>query len=452
MTEIETIAKAPVTLKRFAWMGISFLMPQVWALGKHQGDFDEGSFRIDDLLQERISCMWKRVKSPDINKFVENQIKDAARGAKKRKIEFHSTRNLRSVSGNGEMFSWESDMVAYNLCIAEPGNRSRLILVRIIEKPGENIRPLVDRLADSLQVDEGQQEFLWCLFGLDIFLPREMIPADFDFRTGSIRLSFERPDERLDLEKLSPANMITGDLSLFDWVQSTKRKQLSRYHFSGDEEQIHGHEGGHFTGKVSKIFARGFKNFQLLFWICEKENRLCSIFHQYRNPDKRQLSYDIDSFRCHRDSAAPETVEAALDEGGKLPAATPVAPTGKNSLTRSQMLSSIPIRNEAVQWTEKDGEVEIQCELKIRFGESIFKKIFGVEKGKKFFLDSIGGFVWRSIDGKRSMKELVDMLAEEYRLEQAEAHAALLVFLRSMMKRRLIGLYVPEDLGSLNEK
>lgn len=58
-------------------------------------------------------------------------------------------------------------------------------------------------------------------------------------------------------------------------------------------------------------------------------------------------------------------------------------------------------------------------------------------------LDDVGTFVVKHMDG-RSMEELSTLLADHYRLTSREAQAALTVFIKSLLQRRLVtldGLY-----------
>jgi len=446
----DTLPATEVSLKRFAWMGISFLIPETWALGRYQGTFNEGTLRIDDLVQERITLMWKRVRDPDLDLFVERHLKETEKQSKKHKLPFEYQRGLRALPGGGELFWWKSDLEAYSFCFREGKKDARLVFFRLLARPDENLRTAAEAIAESVELDKGQKDLRWTVYGLDIRLPREMIPADFSFKTGCVRLSFERPGERLDVEKFGPADVIMQGMSLFDWLQSVKRKVLLPYDFTGETEKIQGHSGGHFRGKSKKRWTRGFKRFDYWGWECDRENRLFCILHQYKDRDKTEFKFDLSKIWCHLPVGAEATKRVELpplEFREPLPQFLNRGRQCKKTVSRGQMLTSVPVRNEAVNWEEKNGQVEIVCDLRLRWGGKFFQRMAGVEQGKRFSLDEMGGYVWQCVDGTKNVRELVDMLAQKYKLEQVEAHAALLAFLRNMMKKRLIGLYVPESHG-----
>lgn len=447
MNDTET-RQYEVALKRFAWMGISFLIPETWALGKYQGTYDQGMLRIDDLVQERITLLWKRVRETDVAHFVETHLQETEKQAKQNRLPFESQRNLRRLQGGGELFWWKSDVEAYNVCVREGKENARLALLRILAAPGEQMRALTESIAESIEMDKGGKEIRWAVYGLDLRLPRSMIPTDFSFKTGGVRLTFDSPNERLAIEKFAPANVIMQGLSLFDWLQSFKRKELSAYNFTGDAEKVQGHSAAHFHGKARSRWTRGFRNFEYWGWVCDRENRLLSFLHQMKRPDKSVMKFDLGKVWCHLPAGAESAKKVRIGDpafGSPLPSATGEKRTGAKGLNRVRMLLAIPVRNEAVRWHEMEGQVEIEYDLHLRWGGAWLKRLMGADKARRFTLDEMGGFVWQMIDGTRNVRELVDRLAEKYKLEQVESHAALLAFLRNMMKKRLVGLYVPEE-------
>ncbi len=437
-----------VALKRFAWMGISFLMPETWALGKYQGTFDQGMLRIDDLVQERITLLWRRLHDADVERFVETHLKETEKQAKQNKLPFESQRNLRRLHGGGELFWWKSDVEAYNICVREGKQDARLALLRILTAPGERMKPLAEAIAESIEMDGDAKEIRWAVYGLDLRLSRTMIPTDFSFKTGGVRLTFESPNERLDVEKFAPASVIMQGLSLFDWLQSFKRKTLSSYEFTGDSEKIQGHSGAHFRGKSRSRWTRGFRRFDYWGWVCDRENRLLCFLHQVKKPDRSVMKFDLAKVWCHLPPGADPPKKVSVAETASavpMPLKQPGNLKGKKGLTRAHMLSAVPVRNEAVRWKEMEGQVEIAYDLHLRWGGALLKRLMGADKERRFTLDEMGGFVWQMIDGTRNVRELVDTLAQKYRLEQVESHAALVAFLRNMMKKRLVGLYVPQE-------
>lgn len=57
-----------------------------------------------------------------------------------------------------------------------------------------------------------------------------------------------------------------------------------------------------------------------------------------------------------------------------------------------------------------------------------------------FTLNETGAFIWEHIDGKRSVKDLIESLVKEYNTDQQTASADLLSFLEEMKKYLIIKL------------
>lgn len=59
---------------------------------------------------------------------------------------------------------------------------------------------------------------------------------------------------------------------------------------------------------------------------------------------------------------------------------------------------------------------------------------------KKLQLDALGTEVWDLIDGRRSVRKIIQRFAETHRLHPREAEVSVTRFLRELGKRGLIGL------------
>jgi hypothetical protein len=59
---------------------------------------------------------------------------------------------------------------------------------------------------------------------------------------------------------------------------------------------------------------------------------------------------------------------------------------------------------------------------------------------KTFELDDLGKHVWDGCDGKTSVRQVIRSLASRYHLNEREAEVATLAFLRTLMRKGLIGI------------
>lgn len=63
---------------------------------------------------------------------------------------------------------------------------------------------------------------------------------------------------------------------------------------------------------------------------------------------------------------------------------------------------------------------------------------------KTFELDAVGLFVWETIDGRTTVQQIVERVAERFRLNLRMAQVPTLQFLRTLMSKGLIGM-APES-------
>jgi hypothetical protein len=59
---------------------------------------------------------------------------------------------------------------------------------------------------------------------------------------------------------------------------------------------------------------------------------------------------------------------------------------------------------------------------------------------KTFELDELGKLVWDACDGRTSVRDVIRTLANRYDLNEREAEVATLTFLRTLMRKGLIGI------------
>jgi hypothetical protein len=64
---------------------------------------------------------------------------------------------------------------------------------------------------------------------------------------------------------------------------------------------------------------------------------------------------------------------------------------------------------------------------------------------KTFELDELGKLVWDACDGKTSVRQVIRKLAGRYHLNEREAEVATLAFLRTLMRKGLIGIPTRKD-------
>ncbi len=81
---------------------------------------------------------------------------------------------------------------------------------------------------------------------------------------------------------------------------------------------------------------------------------------------------------------------------------------------KENFLDKVPCRNESIKWSEdSDGIVTLEIENKGVFN-TIAQKLFKKPRISYVHLEEIGSFIWKRIDGEKSVSALADELKEEF--------------------------------------
>ena len=105
---------------------------------------------------------------------------------------------------------------------------------------------------------------------------------------------------------------------------------------------------------------------------------------------------------------------------------------------REEMFRSVPMRNPEVSWEEsKSGKVRIKVERK-----DFFSKLVKIFTGKPRFdivpLDPYGSFIWKQMDGKKSVYKIQEILEDAYEGEIEDTRERTYKYFRSLKEYELI--------------
>lgn len=114
-------------------------------------------------------------------------------------------------------------------------------------------------------------------------------------------------------------------------------------------------------------------------------------------------------------------------------------------LTKSRALTLTPVKNmDAAEVILNSGVVVIHYPVTMRpwMAKWIqrFKGSSPQMGSRKLQLDTLGTQVWKMIDGKRTVRDIVDTFARTHQLPRREAEMAVTQFLRDLGKRGLVGM------------
>lgn len=123
------------------------------------------------------------------------------------------------------------------------------------------------------------------------------------------------------------------------------------------------------------------------------------------------------------------------------------SPSEKNkTLSRTEALACIPKQNDTTNWVElENGDIFFTYAIPLsRVFQALHRKFTknSIETPtKRLQLDAMGSFVWKLIDGKRSVGEIITTFAKEYKVSNMEAETAVTSFIKTLGQRGFIGLY-----------
>jgi hypothetical protein len=118
-------------------------------------------------------------------------------------------------------------------------------------------------------------------------------------------------------------------------------------------------------------------------------------------------------------------------------------------VSKQRALASYPVRNQAVEWQGEGEETVLVLRRREDWVGRMLTLFFVVPKERKIGLDAVGSYVWRRCDGRHTVAELIQDLAQKYRLNRREAEVSLTAFLRQLGRKRLIAIAVPRDEGRM---
>jgi hypothetical protein len=114
-------------------------------------------------------------------------------------------------------------------------------------------------------------------------------------------------------------------------------------------------------------------------------------------------------------------------------------------LSRRQALEYRPVKSGQISELRlESGEVVIEYPLSVRpWIAAVAKRLGGSQnrtQTKKLQLDAMGTSVWDLVDGKRSVRMIIQIFAKVHRLENREAEVSVTSFIRQLGQRGLLGL------------
>ncbi|MEM2929449.1 MAG: PqqD family protein [Thermoproteota archaeon] len=106
-------------------------------------------------------------------------------------------------------------------------------------------------------------------------------------------------------------------------------------------------------------------------------------------------------------------------------------------ISPGRLYRSVPIVNPNIRY-EEDSEGIVTILIPVATGDS--KR---VERTARIKLDIIGSKVWKKIDGKTPLSDIVQWMKKEFMLTEREAEVSLSMFTKSLVEKKLVALVLP---------
>ena len=121
----------------------------------------------------------------------------------------------------------------------------------------------------------------------------------------------------------------------------------------------------------------------------------------------------------------------------------PHAMKGRRLLKREESLSARPVKNTLIRWEEtKGGELRIKVPRPQTWIVKVFCKYAKVPPYREVVLDEPGAWTFRSCDGKKKVKEIIEEFARKYNLNLKESEISIIEYLKQLARRRFIGFAI----------
>tara|TARA_B100000949_G_C14249445_1_gene437391 strand:- start:731 stop:1111 length:381 start_codon:yes stop_codon:yes gene_type:complete len=114
-------------------------------------------------------------------------------------------------------------------------------------------------------------------------------------------------------------------------------------------------------------------------------------------------------------------------------------------IDRRQSLASVPVRNESVTVVEPEEDGPTIVKVKLSRGLYFLDRFRPPIMEQRYELDELGAYTFNSVDGEKTVRDIVDKFIEDYGLNRREAELSVVSFLKMLMQRQIISIVIGAD-------
>lgn len=105
---------------------------------------------------------------------------------------------------------------------------------------------------------------------------------------------------------------------------------------------------------------------------------------------------------------------------------------------KENYLDYIPKRSLNIKWEEREDGLVRLIVPRNTIIDRIVRKLFFTPEAFKIDLDKLGSFIWRQIDGEKTIYEIGKLLKEEFKEEAEPIYERLIQFMRILKNNNFI--------------
>jgi len=115
-------------------------------------------------------------------------------------------------------------------------------------------------------------------------------------------------------------------------------------------------------------------------------------------------------------------------------------------LSLEDLLDAIPVSNQAARVEDAGEGLVVYLPIRQRWWmKPPMSWALPCREERGVALDTLGAEVYRAVDGRRTVEQIVEVFAEAHRLRFHEARLAVMQFLRMLAERNIVALAVPDQ-------
>jgi hypothetical protein len=216
-------------LQMIAWHGWRMQLPESWNPVKVEGDWEQGSLLIADMLSAKLGLRWRRMKRGD-------PVKVANQALRKEVGSLAADEAVDQAMGDDGL---EGDAWRTSRVYVEPKPPGRDVWIGWSSRSGRVLeivhhakvrdRMLVEEILPSLRDTPLDAEQAWSIFDLSCRTPAGWTLQWYRLNAGDLSLSFRKKKSTMLIRQIAPAQLALARQSMDGWLSQLPKALKKLY-------------------------------------------------------------------------------------------------------------------------------------------------------------------------------------------------------------------------------